>query len=153
MYQASLWQCYWMHCRLKNKEDSWDKQVLWKVPFLLNHRTTYNKETEITEQEHNISIMSLLQKIQSSIKQMLVEARYKMSQVWSARTHWKGMQISTTTTRGVHGSVRFGLDLKNQPNRITLILWNINRTGPKTGSNQTGPVRLNPVFLAKNRET
>ena len=25
-------------------------------------------------------------------------------------------------TRGVHGSVRFGLDLKNQPNRITVIL-------------------------------
>jgi hypothetical protein len=24
--------------------------------------------------------------------------------------------------RGVHGSVRFGLDSKNQPNRITLIL-------------------------------
>ena len=39
--------------------------------------------------------------------------------------------------RGVHGSVQFGLDSKNQPNRITLILWNINRTGPKTGSNRT----------------
>jgi len=55
----------------------------------------------------------------------------------------------STVVRGVHGSVRFGLDSKNQPNRITLILWNINRTGPKTGSNRTGPVRLHPVFFGK----
>jgi hypothetical protein len=27
--------------------------------------------------------------------------------------------IGTLATRGVHGSVRFGLDSKNQPNRIT----------------------------------
>ena len=55
--------------------------------------------------------------------------------------------------RGVHGSVWFGLDSKNQPNRILVFLVNINRTGPETGSNRTGPVRLNPVFFEKNRET
>ena len=55
--------------------------------------------------------------------------------------------------RGVHGSVRFGLDLKNQPNQISVCLINSNRTGPETGSNRTGPVRLNPVFFGKNRET
>jgi len=57
--------------------------------------------------------------------------------------------ICTIYTRGVHGSVRFGLDSKNQPNRISVFLININRTGPETGSNQTGPVRLNLVFLEK----
>jgi len=51
--------------------------------------------------------------------------------------------------RGVHGSVPFGLDSKNQPNRISVFLININRTGPETGSNRTGPVRLNPVFFWK----
>ena len=30
--------------------------------------------------------------------------------------------ITMLDTKGVHGSVWFGLDLKNQPNRITLIL-------------------------------
>jgi len=55
--------------------------------------------------------------------------------------------------RGVHGSVRFGLDSKNQPNRIYVCVINSNRTGPETGSNRTGPVRLNPVFFGKNRET
>ena len=55
-------------------------------------------------------------------------------------------------TRGVHGSVRFGLDPKNQPNRITVFLLKINRIGSETGSNRTGPVRLNPVFWGKNRE-
>ena len=28
--------------------------------------------------------------------------------------------ILYVVSRGVHGSVRFGLDLKNQPNRITV---------------------------------
>ena len=32
--------------------------------------------------------------------------------------------------RGVHGSVRFGLDSKNQPNRITVLLQKMNRTEP-----------------------
>ena len=53
------------------------------------------------------------------------------------------------STRGVHGSVRFGLDLKNQPNRVILVLRNINRIEPKSGSNRTGSVRLNSVFLGK----
>ena len=60
---------------------------------------------------------------------------------------------SETMSRGVHGSVRFGLDSKNQPNRISVCVINSNRTGPETGSNRTGPVRLNPVFFGKNRET
>jgi len=33
-----------------------------------------------------------------------------------------GMDIYIYRGRGVHGSVRFGSDPKNQPNRITLIL-------------------------------
>ena len=56
-------------------------------------------------------------------------------------------------TRGVHGSVRFGLGSKNQPNQIIICLEKINRTGPETSSNRTGPVRLNPFFLGKNWET
>jgi hypothetical protein len=48
--------------------------------------------------------------------------------------------------------VWFGLDSKNQPNRITLILWNINRTGPKTGSVKSGffgkkPGNLIPSYM------
>jgi len=61
--------------------------------------------------------------------------------------------MKDTGSRGVHGSVRFGLDPKNQPNRITVFFLKINRTGPKTSSNRTGLVKLNPVFLGKNRET
>jgi len=38
-------------------------------------------------------------------------------------------------------TVRFGLDSKNQPNRISVFLININQTGPETGSNRTGPVK------------
>jgi len=49
--------------------------------------------------------------------------------------------INKVLIRGVHSSVRFGLDPKNQPNRITVFLLKINRTRPKTGSNQTGPVK------------
>jgi hypothetical protein len=55
------------------------------------------KKQKLQQQQHNISIVFLLQKIQPSTEQMLVEAGYKMSQMWTARTHWKGMQISTTT--------------------------------------------------------
>ena len=66
--------------------------------------------------------------------------------------NWYSASILMQLCRGVHGSVRFGLDPKNQPNRITVFLSKINRTGPETGSNRIDPVRLNPVFWGKNRE-
>jgi hypothetical protein len=43
-------------------------------------------------------------------------------------------------SRGVHGSVRFGLDLKNQPNRITVICKIL--TEPDRKPVQTEPVRF-----------
>jgi len=64
--------------------------------FAKSQNNIQQKKQKLQQQQHNISIISLLQKIQSSTEQMLVEAGYKMSQVWSARTHWKGMQILTT---------------------------------------------------------
>jgi hypothetical protein len=57
--------------------------------------------------------------------------------LWSPLVTFLGVIIS----RGVHGSVRFVLDSKNQPNRITVFLYKINRT------NQPGPVKSS--FLRK----
>ena len=52
--------------------------------------------------------------------------------------------------RPVNGSVRFGLNHKNQPNHITHIFRISNRTEPNSGSNRIGSVRLNLVFELKN---
>jgi hypothetical protein len=42
----------------------------------------------------------------------------------------------------VHGSVRFSLNHKNQPNLVTQIFKNSNRTEPNSGSNRAGSVRF-----------
>jgi hypothetical protein len=43
--------------------------------------------------------------------------------------------FSTVMIRHVHGSVRFGLNHKNQPNQVTHIFKNSNRTELDSGSN------------------
>jgi hypothetical protein len=50
----------------------------------------------------------------------------------------------TRSNRGVHGPVRSGFNIKNQPNRKILFLVNITRTEPRTGSNR-------PVLFGSGR--
>ena len=54
--------------------------------------------------------------------------------------------------RGVHGPVRSGSNPKIQPNRKVIVLANITRTEPRTGSNQTGVVRFGSVFSIQNQK-
>ena len=54
--------------------------------------------------------------------------------------------LTIATSRGVHGPVRSGFNIKIKPNRKILFLVNITRTEPKTGSNRTDFVRFGSVF-------
>jgi len=54
--------------------------------------------------------------------------------------------------RGVHDPVRSGFNPKIQPNRKIIVLVNITRTEPRTGSNRTGFVRFGSVFSIQNQK-
>jgi len=53
-------------------------------------------------------------------------------------------------TRGVHGSVRFGLDLKNQPNYINFVKYKPNWTENRFKPNRPDSVKSG--FLGKKPE-
>jgi hypothetical protein len=48
--------------------------------------------------------------------------------------------------RGVHGPVRFGFNLKIQPNRKIVFLINMTRTEQRSDSDRTNFVRFGSVF-------
>ena len=59
---------------------------------------------------------------------------------------------SGVTARGVHGPVRSGFNPKIQPNRKIIVLVNITRTEPRTGSNRTCFVWFGSVFNIQNQK-
>jgi hypothetical protein len=68
-----------MHCRLKNKEESEANRFCGRCFFCKITEQYATKKQKLQQQQHNISIVFLLKKIQPSTEQMLVEAGYKMS--------------------------------------------------------------------------
>ena len=54
--------------------------------------------------------------------------------------------IRIVVTRGAHGQVQSGFNLKIQPNRKIAFLVNITQIEPRTGSNRIGFIQFGLVF-------